>query len=195
VYYKYVNNIFDFIININIFKNQFKKNYIYVVIMSDTQKNANSSNDETVFDGTRQIGRVKWFNNRAGFGFITMLEGEKKGEDVFTHHSGISVDTEQYKYLVQGEYVTFELRASDNTDHPYQAGKVKGVLEGMLMCETRTSMRKDTRAEGGGEYDTRRPRRRVRARGSGPRDDENGGGKRWQSKEWNNDRQSGKYDH
>ena len=77
-----------------------------------------SSNDETVFDGTRQIGRVKRFNNRAGFGFITMLEGEKKGEDVFTHHSGISVDTEQYKYLVQGEYVTFELRASDNTDHP-----------------------------------------------------------------------------
>ena len=102
-----------------------------------------------------------------------MLEGEKKGEDVFTHHSGISVDTEQYKYLVQGEYVTFELRASDNTDHPYQAGKVRGVLEGMLMCETRTSMRKDTRSEGG-EYDTRRPRRRVRARGSGPRDDESG---------------------
>ena len=59
--------------------------------MSDTQKNANSSNDETVFDNTRQVGRVKWFNNRAGFGFITMLEGEKKGEDVFTHHSGISV--------------------------------------------------------------------------------------------------------
>ena len=46
--------------------------------MSDTQKNANSSNDETVFDDTRQVGRVKWFNNRAGFGFITMLEGERK---------------------------------------------------------------------------------------------------------------------
>ena len=165
--------------------------------MSDTQNNANSSNDETVFDGTRQIGRVKWFNNRAGFGFITMLEGEKKGEDVFTHHSGISVDQEQYKYLVQGEYVTFELRASDNTEHPYQAGKVKGVLEGMLMCETRTSMRKDTRSEGE-NWDSRRPRRRVRARGSGPRGDEEhggGNGKRWHSKDWNNDRQNNKYDH
>ena len=163
--------------------------------MSDTQKNANSSNDETVFDGTRQIGRVKWFNNRAGFGFITMLEGEKKGEDVFTHHSGISVDQEQYKYLVQGEYVTFELRASDNSEHPYQAGNVKGVLEGMLMCETRTSMRKDTRQEG--EWQERRPRRRVRARGSGPRDEEqegSGRGKRWHSKEWNNDRNSRGYE-
>jgi len=162
--------------------------------MSDTQKNANSSNDETVFDGTRQIGRVKWFNNRAGFGFITMLQGEKKGEDVFTHHSGINVDQEQYKYLVQGEYVTFELRASDNSEHPYQAGNVKGVLEGMLMCETRTSMRKDTRQEG--EWQERRPRRRVRARGSGPRDEEqeNGRGKRWHSKDWNNDRNSRGYE-
>ena len=102
--------------------------------------NSNSSVDETSFDGKRWLGRVKWFNNRAGFGFVTMLEGDKKDEDVFTHHSGISVDTEQYKYLVQGEYVTFELRASDNNEHPYQAGNVKGVLDGMLMCETRTSM-------------------------------------------------------
>ncbi len=139
--------------------------------MSDTKKvvDSNSSVDDSSFDGKRWVGRVKWFNNRAGFGFVTMLEGDKKGEDVFTHHSGISVDTEQYKYLVQGEYVTFELRASDNSEHPYQAGNVKGVLDGMLMCETRTSMRKEGRSEG--EYNTK-PRRRVRARGSGPRDDE-----------------------
>ena len=113
--------------------------------MSKTQDtSATTSSDETVFDGSRWLGRVKWFNNRAGFGFITVLEGEKKGEDVFTHHSGISVDTEQYKYLVQGEYVTFELRSSDNTEHPYQAGNVKGVLEGMLMCETRNEIRQST---------------------------------------------------
>ena len=127
--------------------------------------NSNSSVDETSFDGKRWLGRVKWFNNRAGFGFVTMLEGDKKDEDVFTHHSGISVDTEQYKYLVQGEYVTFELRASDNNEHPYQAGNVKGVLDGMLMCETRTSMRKEGRNEGEWNGD-RRPKRRVRSRGS-----------------------------
>ena len=39
-----------------------------------------------------QMGRVKWFNNKAGFGFITVsTEGPFKGTDVFTHHSGISV--------------------------------------------------------------------------------------------------------
>ena len=44
------------------------------------------------FDGTRYTGRVKWFNNRAGFGFVTVLDGPQKGEDVFAHHSGIEVN-------------------------------------------------------------------------------------------------------
>ena len=69
-----------------------------------------STTDSSGFTGERVLGRVKWFNNRAGFGFISVLEGEKSGEDLFTHHSGISVDTEQYKYLVQGFYVEFELQ-------------------------------------------------------------------------------------
>ena len=78
----------------------------------------------------RLTGRVKWFNNRAGFGYVTVLEGDKKDEDVFVHHSGIVVNSEQYKYLVQGEYVSFVLRESDNSDHPYQAGDVRGVYSG-----------------------------------------------------------------
>ena len=82
----------------------------------------------------RLAGRVKWFNNRAGFGFVTVMEGEKKDEDVFVHHSGIVVNSEQYKYLVQGEYVSFALRESDNDEHPYQAGDVRGILGGWLMC-------------------------------------------------------------
>ena len=113
------------------------------------------------------LGRVKWFNNRAGFGFVTVLSGDKKNEDVFVHHTGINVDTEQYKYLVQGEYVSFVLKSSDSTDHPYQAGSVKGVLEGPLMCETRNANRsaRDEEGEDGGEP----RRRRVRPRGAGPR--------------------------
>ena len=87
----------------------------------------------------RLTGRVKWFNNKAGFGFVTVLSGEKKDEDVFVHHSGIVVASEQYKYLVQGEYVSFTLRDSDNDDHPYQAGEVRGVCNGWLMCETRNA--------------------------------------------------------
>ena len=128
----------------------------------------------------RLTGRVKWFNNRAGFGFVTVMEGDKKDEDVFVHHSGIVVNSEQYKYLVQGEYVSFVLRESDNEEHPYQAGDVKGVLSGWLMCETRNANRSSRNEDGdddGEEEATprRRPRRQnnrrtVRPRGSGPRE-------------------------
>ena len=135
----------------------------------------------------RLTGRVKWFNNRAGFGFVTVMEGDKKDEDVFVHHSGIVVNSEQYKYLVQGEYVSFELRESDNDDHPYQAGDVKGVLSGWLMCETRNANRSTRNDEGEEEDDDSAPRRRprrqnnrrtVRPRGSGPRTD-SGGNDEW----------------
>ena len=61
---------------------------------------------------TRYRARVKWFNNRAGYGFATIQSHDRKGEDVFVHHSGVSVTSEQYKYLVQGEYVEFNLRRS-----------------------------------------------------------------------------------
>ena len=65
------------------------------------------------------------------------FEPELQGEDVFCHHSGVVVSSEQYKYLVQGEYVSFSLRESDSDSHPYQAGEIKGVCDGKLMCETR----------------------------------------------------------
>ena len=139
-----------------------------------------TTTDSSSFSGERVLGRVKWFNNRAGFGFISVLEGDKSGEDVFTHHSGISVESEQYKYLVQGEYVEFELRASDNEEHPYQAGNVRGVKGGMLMCETRMAMRRDNDK---GEYDNRRPRQQGRPNqprrgGGGPRDGEMDNGRK-----------------
>ena len=47
---------------------------------------ADSKSVTPVFDGTRYLGRVKWFNNRAGFGFVTVLEGPQANEDVFAHH-------------------------------------------------------------------------------------------------------------
>lgn len=142
---------------------------------------ADSKSVTPVFDGSRYLGRVKWFNNRAGFGFVTVLEGPQANEDVFAHHSGIKVENEQYKYLVQGEYVEFELRKSDNNDHPYQAGSVSGVKSGMLMCETRATMRKEsTQNKREGSWDNNRGgRRKARARGGGPRDGESGN-KSWQ---------------
>ena len=126
----------------------------------------------------RLTGRVKWFNNRAGFGFVTVLEGDKKDEDVFVHHSGIVVNSEQYKYLVQGEYVSFVLRESDNSDHPYQAGDVRGVYSAWLMCETRNANRSSRTEDGEADEDesSRRRRRLVgRATSSSPRPRRSGG--------------------
>ena len=89
-------------------------------------------------ESIRFTGRVKWFNNKAGYGFITVTDdGSMKGTDIFVHHSGVMVDNEQYKYLVQGEYVSFDLKKMERGDHEYHAFSVRGVSNGMLMCETR----------------------------------------------------------
>jgi CspA family cold shock protein len=90
------------------------------------------------------IGRVKWFNNKAGYGFITITDGQRSGEDIFVHHSGITVDSEQFKYLVQGEYVEFHISATaEGAKHPTQATSVTGVKGGKLMCQTRNDNRKE----------------------------------------------------
>lgn len=133
-------------------------------------------------------GRVKWFNNKAGYGFITVSSGEQQGSDVFVHHSAITVEHEQYRYLVQGEYVDFQLCQVDDDNHKWQAGSVKGINNGKLMCETRLESREsrmnrgvpgvpgdsdgDRRpARGGGSYrEDNTAHYRVRSRGQGPRE-------------------------
>lgn len=88
------------------------------------------------------IGCVKWFNKKSGFGFITMMEGTHEGKDIFVHHSGVTVGKDQYKYLVQGEYVQVDVVAGAHTgNHEYQSSNVTGVKGGKLMCETRSEMR------------------------------------------------------
>lgn len=85
----------------------------------------------------RITGRVKWFNNKAGFGFVTAVDGDLKDKDVFVHYSSINVPDDQYKYLVQGEYVDFELTDSEKSEHEFHAINISGVKGGNLMCETR----------------------------------------------------------
>jgi cold shock CspA family protein len=81
---------------------------------------------------SRVIGCVKWFNNKTGFGFITHQD-----EDIFVHHHQLKVKSDQYRYLVQGEYVEFEKTMLNDNQHKCMASNVTGVHGGFLMCETR----------------------------------------------------------
>ncbi|NQT90731.1 MAG: cold-shock protein [Candidatus Omnitrophica bacterium] len=47
-------------------------------------------------------GKVKWFSNQKGYGFITL----ESGTDVFVHHTAI--DGEGYKTLDEGQEVEVE---------------------------------------------------------------------------------------
>jgi CspA family cold shock protein len=51
----------------------------------------------------RLQGKVKWFNNSKGYGFI----GQDEGADVFVHYSAIEGDG--FKSLQEGDSVEFEI--------------------------------------------------------------------------------------
>jgi len=100
-----------------------------------------SNNDVDTPSSEHFIGRIKWFNNKAGYGFITVTDGSHAGSDIFVHHSAIEVENQQYKYLVQGEYVEFGLIKTTSGDHELQASNVNGIKGGKLMCETRHELK------------------------------------------------------
>jgi cold shock protein len=49
-------------------------------------------------------GRVKWFNEKKGFGFIE-VDGQEK--DVFIHHSSITM--QGFRTLAEGQRVSFDI--------------------------------------------------------------------------------------
>lgn len=64
------------------------------------------------------IGKVRWFNNAKGYGFI----GREDGEDVFVHYSAIL--KEGYRTLSEGDSVEFEIVQGANGP---QAANVRKV--------------------------------------------------------------------
>ena len=122
----------------------------------------------------RLTGRVKWFNNKTGFGFISVVGGDdlfKDASEIFVHHSAVTVSQEQYRYLVEGEYVEFVVVSTDSGTHKFQAGDVRGVKGGKLFCETRHEHRASQDNNASGEKNEsegergRQPMRGGRGRG------------------------------
>ena len=125
----------------------------------------------TQVDTQRILGQVKWFNNKEGYGFITVSEGEHSGKDIFIHYSTINVTVSQYKYLVQGESIEFTLEKSSSEKHDFQAAGVSGVKGGKLMCEAR---RMNSASQHGDEPHPTSTYRRYRVSRGGPRNEESG---------------------
>jgi len=119
-------------------------------------------------ESNRLLGQVKWFNNKAGYGFITVNDGEYSGKDIFIHYSAIRVTNSQYKYLVQGEYVEFNLVKSTNDTHQYQATDISGVKGGVLMCETRRNSRPPRELSDSADAAPRPERTQRRYKSTGP---------------------------
>jgi cold shock protein len=56
-------------------------------------------------------GKVKWFNDAKGYGFIE----QDDGDDVFVHFSAIQMDG--FKTLLEGQEVEFEVETGDKGLH------------------------------------------------------------------------------
>lgn len=63
-------------------------------------------------------GKVKWFNDQKGFGFISR-EGE---DDVFVHHTGIS--GEGFRSLQEGDEVEFEITQGPKGEQAINVSRV-----------------------------------------------------------------------
>ncbi len=86
----------------------------------------------------KYTGSTKWFNDKLGYGFITICDGEEKGKDIFVHHSGIKPLNSNYKTIRKGEYIQFNII---NGMNGLQAVDVTGIKGGPLMCDYVTSKR------------------------------------------------------
>ncbi len=67
-----------------------------------------------------RTGKVKWFNAKKGYGFIT----DSEGEDVFVHFSALNM--EGFKVLDDGDAVEFEVVEGEKGPQAANVTKIVG---------------------------------------------------------------------
>lgn len=84
------------------------------------------------------VGKVKWFNKNYGYGFVNVIghngtpTGERVGEDMFVHHTGVHPVNSNFRTLKKGEYINFNIV---KVDKGCQAVDVTGIFGGPLQCD------------------------------------------------------------
>ena len=75
-------------------------------------------------------GKIKWFDNKKGFGFIS----QSSGQDVFVHHTSIA--GQGFKTLNEGDAVSFEIvtgeKGVESRKRPARPGSVAPAPRGSV---------------------------------------------------------------
>ena len=109
----------------------------------------NKTTQESVPESERYTGRIKWFNNSRGYGFLSYKGSDGSDKDVFVHFSAINCQNDNsFRTLTQGEYVSFSL-ADSNKPGQLQASNITGVNGGPLLSEQREQNRQSRGDRGG----------------------------------------------
>ncbi|MHC8318893.1 cold shock domain-containing protein CspD [Pseudomonas sp. LB3P31] len=83
--------------------------------------------------GVKVSGKVKWFNNAKGYGFINE---DGKSEDLFAHYSAIQMDG--YKTLKAGQPVVFEIIQGPKGLHAVNIGAPQDTVKVVAPDEQQT---------------------------------------------------------
>lgn len=90
-----------------------------------------------------ELGQVKWFDNKLGYGFVTVLTNAHKGTDIFVHQTNINPLETEFRTLMKGEYVSLNVSEDDKV----QALNITGVLGGSLRCDEPRPARRGHRGD------------------------------------------------